>query len=38
MGRVRVLFKAPIPLTLNLSPQAKGEATTISVTIFNSEG
>jgi len=34
--RVRVLFKAPIPLTLILSPQARGEATKISVMSFNS--
>jgi hypothetical protein len=35
-GKVRVLFKAPIPLTLILSPQARGEATKMSVTSFNS--
>jgi hypothetical protein len=29
-------FKAPIPLILVLSPQARGEATKISVTSFNS--
>jgi hypothetical protein len=31
-GKVRVLFKAPIPLTLILSPQARGEATKMCVT------
>ena len=35
-GRVRVLFEARIPLILILSPQARGEATKISVTSFNS--